>query len=98
MIAALLFLAALPTGLATRILAGYQEVHLANWFATGGSVLSLLGVAAVVYGHGSLPVLVTAYAGSPVAANACCLLWIWIFHKPWLRPCAIWEADMSFRS
>lgn len=85
-IASLLFLAALPTGLATRILAGYQEVHLANWFATGGSMLSFLAVIAVVYRHGSLPVLVAAYAGSPVAANACCLLWIWIFHKPWLRP------------
>jgi O-antigen/teichoic acid export membrane protein len=85
-VALFLFLAALPCNLATRILAGYQELHIANGFAAGGNVLSLLSVAGVVFFHGSLPSLVGAYAGSPVAANLACLLWIWMFHKPWMKP------------
>ena len=82
----IVFLIALPTGLAAKVLGGYQEVHAANLFATGGSVLSLLVVLAVVYLHGSLTMLVAGFAGSTVAANAACLLWICLFHKPWMKP------------
>ena len=82
----IIFLLALPTGLATKVLGGYQELHASNLFAAGGSVLSLLVVVAVVYFHGSLPFLVAGFAGSSVAANAACLLWICLFHKPWMRP------------
>jgi O-antigen/teichoic acid export membrane protein len=80
------FLLALPTGLATKVLGGYQELHASNLFSAAGSVLSFLAVIAVVYFHGSLPILIAAFAGSSVAANAACLLWIFLFHKPWMRP------------
>jgi O-antigen/teichoic acid export membrane protein len=80
------FLFALPTSLAVRVLGGYQELHAANFFATGGSILSLAAVVAVVHFHGSLPVLVGAYAGSAVTANAACLLWICLLRKPWMKP------------
>lgn len=82
----IVFLLALPTGLANKVLGGYQELHAANFFAAGGSVLSLLAVLAVIYFHGSLPFLVAGFAGSFVAANAACLLWICLLHKPWMRP------------
>jgi len=82
----IVFLLALPTGLATKVLGGYQELHASNLFAAAGSVLSLLVVIAVVYFHGSLPLLVAGFAGSAVAANAACLLWICLFHKPWMKP------------
>ena len=82
----IVFLLALPTGLATKVLGGYQELHASNLFAAAGSVLSLLAVVAVVYFHGSLPLLIAGFAGSSVAANAACLLWICLFHKPWMRP------------
>jgi O-antigen/teichoic acid export membrane protein len=82
----IVFLIALPTGLAAKVLGGYQELHAANFFATGGSVLSLLVVLAVVYLHGSLTLLVAGFAGSTVAANAACLLWICLYHKPWMMP------------
>jgi O-antigen/teichoic acid export membrane protein len=82
----ILFLFALPTGLATKVLGGYQELHASNLFAAGGSLLSLLAVVAVIHFHGSLPILVAGYAGSSVAANAACLIWICFFHKPWMKP------------
>lgn len=82
----IVFLLALPTGLAAKVLGGYQELHASNLFAAAGSILSLLAVVAVVYFHGSLPLLVAGFAGSSVAANAACLLWICLFHKPWMRP------------
>lgn len=85
-VAFIVFLCALPAGLASRVLAGYQELHSANLFAAGGSFASLLGVVLVIHFHGSLPMLVAVYAGSQAAANAVCLIWICIFRKPWLRP------------
>lgn len=80
------FLLALPAGIASRVLGGYQELHVSNLFAGGGSVLSLLVVIAVIHFHGSLPYLVGGFAGSSVVANAACLLWVCMFHKPWMRP------------
>jgi O-antigen/teichoic acid export membrane protein len=86
----IVFLIALPTGLAAKVLGGYQELHAANLFATGGSVLSLLVVLAVVYVHGSLTMLVAGFAGSSVAASAASLLWICLYHKPWMMPLPRW--------
>jgi O-antigen/teichoic acid export membrane protein len=82
----IVFLFSLPTGLAAKVLAGYQELHIANLFAIGGSILSLLVVLGVVYLHGKLPLLVAGYAGSAVAANMACLLWMCFSRKPWMKP------------
>jgi O-antigen/teichoic acid export membrane protein len=82
----IVFLIALPSGLASRVLGGYQEVHAANVFTMGGSLLSLAAVILVIRIHGSLAMLVAAYAGSMAGANAICLLWICVFRKPWLKP------------
>lgn len=81
-----IFLVSLPAGLATRVLGGYQEMHTANLFSAAGSLLSLAGVIAVIHWHGNLPWLLCAFAGAPVAANAICLVWICLFHKPWMKP------------
>lgn len=85
-VAFFVFLLALPTSLASRVLGGYQELHAANFFTAAGSLFSLLAVILVIRFHGSLPVLVGTYAGSAVTANAACLLWICLFHKPWMKP------------
>jgi O-antigen/teichoic acid export membrane protein len=82
----IVFLLALPTGLASKVLGGYQEMHASNLFTAAGSLLSFVAVIAVVYFHGSLSVLVAAFAGSTVAANAACLLWICLYRKPWMKP------------
>jgi len=80
------FLLALPTSLATRVLGGYQELHAANLFASGGSLLSLAAVLLVIHFRGDLPVLVASYAGSSMIANAACLIWICWIRKPWIKP------------
>ena len=82
----IVFLIALPAGLATKVLGGYQELHASNLFLAGGSLLSLLAVVAVVSFHGSLSLLIVGFAGSSVLANASCLLWICFFRKPWMKP------------
>lgn len=88
----IVFLMALPTSLASKVLGGYQELHASNLFTAAGSVLSLLVVVAVIHFHGNLTFLVAGFAGSTVAANAACLLWICLFHKPWMKP---WPRRIS---
>jgi O-antigen/teichoic acid export membrane protein len=80
------FLFALPTSLVSKVLGGYQELHVANLFATGGSIASLIGILAVLHFHGGLAVLVGVYAGCAAGANLICLFWICFFHKPWMKP------------
>jgi O-antigen/teichoic acid export membrane protein len=80
------FLCALPAGLASKVLGGYQELHISNLFTAGGSVGSILGVILVIHFHGGLPALVAVFAGSSAAANALCLVWICFFYKPWMKP------------
>ena len=81
-----LLLCSLPAGLAARLLAGYQELHLANIFAAVGSVGSLLGVVTGLRLGFGLPALVAGYAAPIVGANVLSLLWIVFFHKPWISP------------
>lgn len=85
-IAFLVLLLSLPAGLSARVLAGYQEVHVANIFASLGSILSLAGICLAVWKHFSLSMLLAAYAFPIVASSLCCLAWVLISHKPWLRP------------
>lgn len=80
------FLASMPTGLVVKVLGGYQELHIANFFAAGGGILSLIVVLLVVAIHGGLPLLVGGYAGAMVAANFACLLWVCFIRKPWIKP------------
>jgi FkbM family methyltransferase len=79
------FLCALPAGLAPRVLAGYQQTHAANLFAAAGSILSLLAIIVVIGLHGSLTVLVAAYAASMPAAQVASLVWM-CFKRPWMKP------------
>jgi O-antigen/teichoic acid export membrane protein len=81
-----LFLVGLPAGLAAKLLGGYQELRTANLFASLGGIFSLIAVVAVIRLHGSMAMLVLGYAGAIVGANVLCLLWLWLWHKPWLAP------------
>ena len=85
-IAFVLFLVGLPAGLASKALGGYQELHIANLFTAGGSILGLLAILGVVLFKGSLVDLVAAYAGATLIASVACFAWLALFKKPWLRP------------
>jgi len=84
--AGLLFLCGLPAGLAAKALAGYQELHIANLFSAAGNILALCAIVLVVVLHGSLAMLVAAYAGAIVFGSIACLAWVCLFRKPWLKP------------
>jgi len=85
-VAYLVFLFAMPASLCAKLLAGYQELRIANIFAAIGNIASLFGMILVVRIHGGLPMLVLASSGALVLANIICLLWLWLHHKPWLMP------------
>ena len=88
-----IFLLGMPAGLATKLLGGYQELPVANIFAAVGSFISLTGVVLVVRLHGGLPFLIGAASGALMLANGACLLWLWLYHKPWLTP---WPRKISY--
>jgi O-antigen/teichoic acid export membrane protein len=80
------FLVGLPAGLAAKFLGGYQEVKTANVFAAIGAGANLLAVVTITRLHGNLVWLVIGSSGATVGTNLVCLLWLFIWHKPWLMP------------
>ncbi len=84
--ALVVFLVGLPAGLAAKILGGYQEVRTANLFTGIASVLNLISVIVLVRLHAGLAVLVAASSAALVGMNLVALVWVWVFHKPWLAP------------
>jgi len=82
----LVFLVGLPASLAPKILGGYQELRSASLFQAAGSVLNLISVLVLTRMHAGLVALVAASSSALVGMNLLCLLWIWIFRKPWLLP------------
>ena len=81
------FLLSLPLTLASRVMSGYQEVHLANYFAMANSVLSLVAIVATVLLHGSLPMLMTLYSAAMLAGPLGLTLWLCFWQRPWSSRC-----------
>ena len=89
------FLVGLPAGLAAKFLGGYQEIRTANIFAAIGAGANLLAVVIITRLHGSLVMLVIGSSGATVGTNLACLLWLVIWHKPWLMPTfARWHSPL----
>jgi O-antigen/teichoic acid export membrane protein len=86
LVAAVLMLVGLPLNLASKVFAGYQELHTYNKTVALGSVCSLVGLAVGVWLRVPMPVLFLLSYGCLTAVAAATLLWLVIWHKPWLRP------------
>ncbi len=86
LVAAILMLVGLPLNLAGKVFAGYQELHTYNKTAALGSVCSLAGLAVGVWLRVPMPVLFLLSYGCLTAVAAATLLWLVLWHKPWLRP------------
>ena len=82
----IVFLVGLPASLAAKFLGGYQEVKVSNIVAAIGAGLNLITVALITKFHGSLVMLIVGSSGATVGTNLACLIWLCIWHKPWLRP------------
>ena len=76
----------LPLTLANRVLGGFQEVYVANYFAMANSVLSLIAILATVGLHGSLVTLMVAYSGAMLAGTLGLNLWLFFWQRTWLKP------------
>lgn len=81
-----LFLLGLPVNLVAKLLGGYQQLQIANYFSAAGAVLSLFAIVATTLLHGGLVMLVLAYTGSILFSNLVCMAWLFLSAKPWLFP------------
>lgn len=86
LIAMVLMLAGLPLNLAGKVFAGYQELHTYNKTLALGAVGSVVGLAAGIWLGGSMPTLFLLSFGSITFVATATLLWLVLWHKPWLRP------------
>lgn len=85
-IAFLFFLLSLPLNLANKVLSGYQEVHLANYFGALNSVLGLVAIVGTVLLHGTLVTLMAAYCTATLLGTLLLNLWLCIWHRPGVMP------------
>lgn len=79
-------LVALPLSVIPRIHGAYQEGMISQAWAALGSLLGLALLAAAAASRAGLPTLVLALGGPPLAAQALNGAWLFLAHKPWLRP------------
>lgn len=92
------FLLTLPLTLANRVLSGYQQVHLANYFAMGNSVLGLLAILVTIALHGNLVLLMLAYCSAMLLGLLGLNVWLLVLHKPWIRPAPSAVSKLVARS
>jgi O-antigen/teichoic acid export membrane protein len=80
------FLCSLPLNLANKVLAGYQEVHRANYFGIMNNVFGLLAITVTIACRGKLAHLMMAYCSAMLLGTILLNLWLCIFSRPWLFP------------
>jgi O-antigen/teichoic acid export membrane protein len=69
-----------------RVLCAHQESAIANFWSAGGNLASLAGIVAVTHFKLGLVPLIAAFSGSSLLVTAASSVWLFGFHKPWLRP------------
>ena len=79
-------LLALPCNLVNKVLAGYQELHRANYAAAIGALAGLCGLVLGIRLRVSMPALFVMSAGCLTFASLAMLIRVVGFDKPWLRP------------
>jgi O-antigen/teichoic acid export membrane protein len=86
LIAFAIFALNFPLQVTTRVLTAYQENAVANFWGMARNVANLVAILIVISLHGGLPWLVLGCSGLGLVINAACTVWVFQFHKPWLRP------------
>ncbi|MBT9288473.1 lipopolysaccharide biosynthesis protein [Prosthecodimorpha staleyi] len=80
------FLAAFPLSIVQKVQTGLQQGFTVSLWQSGGNLLGLAAVLAVVRLEGGLPWLVAALFGIPQVAVAGNAVWFFLFRRPDLRP------------
>lgn len=81
-----IFLLNFPLSIVARVLCAYQESAIANFWAAGGNLASLVGIILVTHLKFGLVPLIAAFSASTLMITAASGIWLFGFHKPWLRP------------
>lgn len=84
-IAAAFFLLSLPLNLANRVLSGYQQVHVVNYFTMANSVMGLSAIVGVIFARGSIVQLMAWYCSAMLMGPLALNVWLSLRHKPWIR-------------
>ncbi len=85
-VALALTLLGLPCSLASKLLAGYQELHRSNYANAAGAIGSVCGLALGIALRVSMPVLFVMSIGCLTLANLLTLIVVVGWQKPWLLP------------
>ncbi len=81
-----LFLLNFPLSVVPKIYGAYQEGVIANYWAAGGSIASVISLIGVTQTQGGLVWLVLAVSGTQVLVLTLNTMWLFFKHKPWLLP------------
>jgi O-antigen/teichoic acid export membrane protein len=84
--AAALMLLSLIASLGSRLLAGYQEIHVSNLVSAIGALASVTGLATGVWLRVSMPVLLVMSLGGGTLISVINLILVTSYYKPWLLP------------
>lgn len=76
----------MPLSIVTRIYGAYQEGATANYWLAVGNIASLLALIVVTQTQGGLVWLVAAFSGTLLMVTVGSAIWLFGWHKPWLRP------------
>ncbi len=85
-LAIILSLVTFPLSIVGKIYGAYQEGATSNYWAAAGNVTSLLALLVATQLQGGLVWLVFAIFGAQVLLTVANALWLFAWHKPWLRP------------
>lgn len=85
-IALAFFLLSLPLNLVNRVLSGYQQTQITNYFNLFSNIIGLAAILIVIKMHGSLVMLMLMYSGSLMAGTLMLNVWVNLWDRPWLLP------------
>jgi len=85
-IALTFFLLSLPLNLVNRVLSGYQQTQITNYFNLLSNIMGLVAILVVIRVHGSLVMLMLMYSASLMAGTLILNLWVNFWDRPWLLP------------
>lgn len=80
------FLLSLPLNLIHRVLSGYQQTQITNYFNLMSNLLSLGAILTVIKLHGSLVMLMLMYSGSLLLGSITLNIWVNLWDRRWLMP------------
>jgi O-antigen/teichoic acid export membrane protein len=89
------FAISFPLMVTNRVLAAYQENTKANVWVAISSGAGLIGAFAAICYRANLPVLVVATSGSGLLVTLASTVWLFGWHKQWLRP-KLLAVDATF--